>query len=194
MKLSLTKATSTFVFLFAFLMSMTSCTQNAEVKDNDAKARKALVGVWRGEGGYESVEDAGWKESWKMTRTDDGKYTVEYLTINDTEKLYELSSDSGTWKYENGVYTETNKNDYQVTYNVYSVKQDWFEYNLAERESEQHIQEAKTEDAYQLQKPPEDYAVVNNEQSLGDLIEGVTDQVDESVNEAVKQAVEELSK
>jgi len=126
-----------------------------------------------------------------MVRTDDGKYTVDYLTLNEREKRYELSSDTGTWSYENGVYMETNKNGYKVTYTVYSLKSDWFEYNLTDRESEQHIQETKTEAGYELQSPPEGYSIVNNEQALGDLIEGAVDEAGESVNEAVKQSVEE---
>ncbi len=193
MKAFISKAVITFFFMLTALASIPSCTQNTEVKDDDAKASEALVGVWRGEGGYDGANDAGWKETWKMTRSADGKYAVDYLTINDDEKLYELASDVGTWSYENGIYLETNKNGQQITYTVYSVKDDWFEYNLADRDSEQHIKEAKTEEAYQLRKPPEGYSVVSNEQALGDLIEGVIDQAGDNINQAVKQAVDELA-
>ena len=164
MKSFATKFFLSYILLSASIYTLTSCTQNPEVKDNDAKSKQALVGVWRGEGGYENVEDAGWSEVWKITREENGKYTVDYLILNNDEKLYELSSDQGTWSYKDGVYYEVNGNGDQVVYNVYSVKNDWFEYNIAEREGTSNIQETKTVDTFQLQEPPKDYSLVTYDQ------------------------------
>ena len=152
------------VLLVSSLYFLVSCTNNPEVKDNDAKAKEALVGVWRGEGTYEGEEDAGWSESWKMARQSNGGYVVEYLIVHDDQKLYELSSDAGTWSYEGGTYFEVNSNGDKVTYDVFSVKQDWFEYNIAQREGSANIQETKTVDTYQLESPPKGYSEVTYEQ------------------------------
>ncbi len=153
-----------FILFVPLLFISTSCTKNEEVKDNDAKATAALVGVWRGDGTYEDKEDIGWKESWKMVRQADGKYVVDYLIVHDGEKLYELSSDEGTWSYQDGVYYEVNGLGSKVTYDVFSVKEDWFEYNIAERKGSVNIQESKTVDTFHLQDPPEGYSEVSYEQ------------------------------
>lgn len=184
---------SIFVLILTLLM-LPACTKNAEVKDNDAKARKALVGVWRGEGSYAGEEDAGWSESWKMVRQADGKYIVDYLILNANEKLYESSSDEGTWSYENGIYREVNGNGDQITYEVYSVKDDWFEYNIPDRDGAANIQESKTVENYQLQSPPKDYSLVNYEQPIEVEIEGVISEADETIKNAIEKAVEELKK
>ncbi len=184
---------SIFVLILTLLM-LPACTKNAEVKDNDAKAKKALVGVWRGEGGYAGEEDAGWSESWKMVRQADGKYVVDYLILNANEKLYELSSDQGTWSYENGIYREVNGNGDQITYEVYSVKDDWFEYNIPARDGSANIQETKTVENYQLQSPPKDYSLVNYEQPIEVEIEGAISEADETIKNAIEKAVEELKK
>ena len=183
------------VFVLALtLLILPSCTKNAEVKDNDAKAKEALVGVWRGEGSYAGEEDAGWSESWRMVRQADGKYVVDYLILNDNEKLYELSSDEGAWSYENGVYLEVNGNGDQITYEVYSIKDDWFEYNIPERDGAANIQESKTVDNYELQSPPKDYSLVNYEQPIEVEIEGAISEADETIKNAIEKAVEELKK
>ena len=160
-----------FILFVLLLLISTSCTKNAEVKDNDAKASAALVGVWRGDGTYEDEEDIGWKESWKMVRQADGKYVVDYLIVHDGEKLYELSSDEGTWSYQDGIYYEVNSQGGRITYDVYSVKEDWFEYNIAERKDSANIQESKTVDTFHLQGPPEGYSEVSYEQPADDALD-----------------------
>jgi len=166
MKFPSTKIFFLPILLAALLSTLISCTKNSEVKDDDAKAAAALVGVWRGDGTYEDEADAGWQESWKMVRKSDGNYVVEYLIVHDIDKLYEISSDAGTWNYENGVYTEINSNGDEVVYDVFSVKQDWFEYNIAARTGSANIQESKTVETFQLQSPPEEYSEVSYEQPL----------------------------
>lgn len=157
------------IFLIIVLLLLSaSCTKNSELKDDDVKATAALVGVWRGTGTYAQDEDAGWEEIWKIVRQADGNYEVSYLLIHDNEKLYELSFDTGTWFYEEGVYYEINSQGDKVRYDVYSVKEDWFEYNIAERQGSANIEESKTVDTYQLQKPPEGYSEVSYEQSSED--------------------------
>ncbi len=150
-------------FIASLLIPLWSCTNNPEVKDDDAKATEALAGVWRGDGTYEDEEDAGWSESWKMVRGSDGTYEVDYMIVHDGDKLYEKSSDAGTWSYKDGVYTEVNSNGDNVTYDVFSVKSDWFEYNIAQREGSSNIQETKTVDDFELQGPPEGYSEVTYE-------------------------------
>ncbi|MBT8124738.1 MAG: hypothetical protein KJO81_07940, partial [Gammaproteobacteria bacterium] len=88
------------LLLIPLLLALVSCTNNAEFKDDDVKAAEALVGVWRGDGTYEDEEDAGWAESWKMVRGADGNYKVDYMIVHNGDKLYEQSSDAGTWAYE----------------------------------------------------------------------------------------------
>lgn len=154
--------------LFVLPILLMACTNNPEVKDDDAKAKQALVGVWRGEGTYEEDVDSGWAESWKMVRDADGRYAVEYLIVHDGEKLYELSSDAGTWSYEGGTYYEVNRNGDKTNYTVYSVKEDGFEYNIVEREGSANIQETKTVDTYQLQAPPKGYSEVTYDQPAED--------------------------
>jgi hypothetical protein len=149
--------------VFILLLLVSSCTNNTEVKDNDAKAAEALVGVWRGEGTYEDEEDAGWSESWKMVRGSDGSYEVDYIIVHAEDKLYEKSSDAGTWMYEGGIYTEVNGNGDNVIYDVFSVKKDRFEYNIAQRKGSANIEETKTVNDFQLQGPPEGYSEVSYE-------------------------------
>ena len=165
------------ILLSTSIYTLTSCTQNPEVKDDDAKSKQALIGVWRGEGGYENEEDAGWSEIWKITREANGKYAVDYLIMNDDEKLYELSSDQGTWSYKDGVYYEVNGNGDQIVYNVYSVKNDWFEYNIDEREGTANIKESKTVDTFQIQEPPKDYSLITYEQPNEQLSDDNANQV-----------------
>ena len=192
MKSSINGLFFTLALFLLILLGLPSCTKNAEVKDNDAKAKEALVGVWRGEGNYAGEEDAGWSESWKMVRQADGKYFVDYLILNDSEKLYELSSDTGTWSYENGAYLEVNGNGEQITYQVYSVKNDWFEYNIPERDGSANIQESKTVDNYELQNPPKGYSVVTYEEPIEIEIDGEISGEDEAITQAIEKAVEEL--
>lgn len=151
------------LFLVPFLLILWSCTNNTEVKDNDAKATEALVGVWRGDGSYEDEEDAGWAESWKMVRGSDGTYEVDYIIMHDADKLYEKSSDAGTWMYKDGIYTEVNGNGDNIIYDVFSVKKDRFEYNIAQRKGSANIEETKTVNDFQLQGPPEGYSEVSYE-------------------------------
>ena len=150
--------------LIPVLLALVSCTNNPEVKDNDAKAAEVLVGVWRGDGTYEDEEDAGWAESWKMVRGSDGNYKVEYMIVHDGDKLFEQSSDAGTWSYEDGVYYEINSSGNKIVYDVFSVKADWFEYNIAQRQGSANIQESKTVDNFQLQGPPNGYSKVSYDQ------------------------------
>ncbi len=152
--------------LIPLLLVLVSCTNNAEVKDDDAKAAEALVGVWRGDGTYEDEEDAGWAESWKMVRGEDGNYKVDYMIVHDGDKLYEQSSDAGSWTYENGVYYEVNSSGDKISYDVFSVKADWFEYNITQREGSANIQESKTVDNFQLQDPPKGYSEVSYDQPV----------------------------
>jgi len=166
--------------LLLALLSMTACTNNSELKDDDQKSIQALVGVWRGAGDYQGQEDEGWSENWKITRHADGTFEVQYLLVNDVKKEYELTTDHGKWSYENGRYLEVSSNDEQSVYKVYSLKKDWFEYNFIQRGDDVTIQETKTVDNYQLQEPPEGYSkyvnqkfVVPNEEqraSASDLI------------------------
>ena len=192
MKLPIHKLIFFLALLLVTLLALPSCTKNAEVKDNDAKAKAALVGVWRGEGSYAGEEDAGWSESWKIVRQADGKYIVDYLILNDNEKLYELSKDEGTWSYENGAYLEVNGNGDQVTYQVYSVKDDWFEYNIPERDGTANIQESKTVDTYQLQSPPKGYSLVSYEQPTDVEVEDAINEAGETITNAIEKATEEL--
>ncbi len=192
MKSSINKLIFILILFSLTLLTVSSCTKNAEVKDNDAKAKAALVGVWRGEGSYAGEEDAGWSETWKMVRQADGKYIVDYLILNDNEKLYELSKDEGTWSYEDGAYLEVNGNGDEVTYQVYSVKDDWFEYNIPERDGIANIQESKTVDTYQLQSPPKGYSLVSYDQPIDVEIEGAIGEADETITKAIEKAVEEL--
>ncbi len=150
--------------LIPLLLALVACTNNPEIKDDDAKASEALTGVWRGDGTYEDEEDAGWAESWKMVRGSDGTYKVDYMIVHDGDKLFEQSSDAGTWSYEEGVYYEVNSSGNKTVYDVFSVKADWFEYNIAQRQGSANIQESKTVEKFQLQGPPEGYLEVSYEQ------------------------------
>ncbi|QMU60603.1 MAG: hypothetical protein GKR92_02385 [Gammaproteobacteria bacterium] len=152
--------------LIPVLLVLASCTNNSEVKDNDAKAAEVLVGVWRGDGTYADEEDAGWAESWKMIRESDGSYKVDYMIVHDGDKLFEQSSDAGTWSYEDGVYYEVNGGGNKIAYDVFSVKADWFEYNIAQRQGTPNIQESKTVEGFQLQGPPEGYSEVTYDQPV----------------------------
>lgn len=150
--------------LISLLLALVACTNNPEVKDDDAKASEALSGVWRGGGTYEDEEDAGWAETWKMVRGSDGTYKVDYMIVHDDDKLFEQTSDAGTWNYQDGVYYEVNSSGNKIVYDVFSVKADWFEYNIAQRLGSANIQESKTVDDFQLQGPPEGYSEVSYEQ------------------------------
>gem|GEM_PF-3215494 len=153
------------LFLMLMFFVIPSCDKlpgaNSEMKGDDAKASAALVGVWRGDGAYDGEEDAGWAEHWKMVRNEDGTYAVDYLIVHDQQKLYELTKDTGTWKFENGEYIETNHNGDKILYDVFSIKKDWFEYNIAAREGTANIQESKTVENFQLQEPPAGYTEVS---------------------------------
>lgn len=142
-----------------------SCSNNPELKNNDEKAKNALIGVWRGSGAYGEGEDQGWDESWKIVRHKDGTFEVSYLLVHDGNKEYELTKDSGIWNFENGKYYEIYKENLKSVYKVYSIKRDWFEYNQIERSDEVTIQEVKTEDTFQLQGPPKDYIEVIHSES-----------------------------
>ena len=142
---------STKYLALVSLLLVISCTNNQELKDDDQKARDALVGVWRGAGEYQDDANQGWNELWKMTRHQDGSFEVSYLLTHDGNKQYEITSDSGKWFYENGSYFEVNVYDQKSVYKVYSVKKDWFEYNFIQRGDDVTIQETKTVDNYQLQ-------------------------------------------
>jgi hypothetical protein len=154
------------LFLAALLLTLMSCTNNPEVRDDDTKAADLLVGVWRGGGTYKNEENAGWAESWKMVRESDGTYKVDYLAVNDGEKQFEQSSDTGVWTYEDSVYYEVNSNGIKTTYDVFSVKVDWFEYNIAQRQGSINIEESKTVDKFQLQGPPVGYSEVSYERPI----------------------------
>jgi len=162
------------LILFASLLfAVQSCDKipgmQGEMKDDDASAKSALVGVWRGDGTYDDEEDAGWAESWKMVRKADGSYIVEYLIVHAGDKLYEQSGDAGAWGYENGVYFEINSQGEKILYDVFSVKKDWFEYNIVERAGSANIQESKTVDNFQLQNPPDGYAEVSYDQPQSEV-------------------------
>lgn len=139
------------------LLFVVSCTNNPELKDDDQKARNALVGVWRGAGKYQDDAGQSWNELWKMIRHQDGKFEVSFLLVQDNTKQYGTTSVAGKWFYENGRYYEVDENNQKTIYNVYSVKKDWFEYNFIERSDKVNIEEIKTVEGYQLQEPPDGY-------------------------------------
>ena len=173
------------------VLVLLSCTNNPDVKDDDAKAAESLVGVWRGEGTYSDEEDSGWTEAWKMVRGSDGTYKVDYMIVHDGDKLYEQSSDAGTWSYENGVYFEINSNDNKVTYDVFVVKKDRFEYNIAERKGTVNIEETKTVADFQLQDPPEGYSYITYDAPAEVAVEEVMDSsaaIDTSVDKIEEKA------
>lgn len=152
-------------FLSITLILIVSCSNNPELKDNDNKAKDALVGVWRGSGEYGEGEDQGWDELWRIERNKDGSFEVGYLLVHDENKEYEYTTDSGNWNFENGKYYEIYGENLKTVYKVYSVKKDWFEYNQIERSDDVTIQEVKTEDSFQLQKPPQGYSEVIHSES-----------------------------
>lgn len=148
------------LILIFSLLFIISCSNNSELKDNDAKAKEALIGVWRGfsSGDNDLGTGQGWDDYWKITRKENGAFKINYLLVNDEKKEYELSSNNGKWDYIDGKYYEINNDDSKIIYKVYSLKNDWFEYNQIERsETSATIQEVKTEGTYQLQQPPPDY-------------------------------------
>ena len=148
------------LFLIVFLLCIASCSNNSELKDNDEKAKEALIGVWRGfsSGDNDLGSGKGWDEYWKISRYENGIFKINYLLINNTKKEYEISSDKGKWNFENGKYYEIHNGENKIIYKVHSLKNDWFEYNQIERmNSEATIQEVKTVDTYQLQEPPLNY-------------------------------------
>ena len=150
-------------FLFSVILAVVCCTNNPEFKEDDQKARDALVGVWRGSGEFQDEEDQGWNEFWKIIRHKDGTFKVSYLLVHDGNKKYEITSDSGRWGYENGAYYEIYDNDLKTVYKVYSVKKDWFEYNQIQRGGK--IEEIKTAETYQLQDPPEGYTEIVHQET-----------------------------
>ena len=137
-----------YLLLTSLLLFFISCTNNPELKDNDQKARAALSGVWRGEGKYQDEENKGWNEFWKITRHQDGELEVKYLLVNDTNKQYEITADTGRWFYANGTYQELDSYEHKSVYKVYSLRKDWFEYNYIQRGDSVTIQETKTEASY----------------------------------------------
>lgn len=169
--------------LLPLLLVLVSCTNNTDVKDDDAKASESLVGVWRGDGSYADEEDPGWAESWKMVRGSDGIYNVDYMIVHDGEKRYEQSSDAGTWSYEDGVYYEINSNADKVTYDVFVVKKDRFEYNIAERQGTPNIEETKTVETFQLQDPPDGYSQVTYDQPIEEFMDTPDTSIGEMVDE-----------
>ncbi len=152
---------------FFVLICLISCTENSELKNNDQLARDALSGVWRGEGKYQNEQDQGWVEYWKIIRHQDGTFEVQYLVIHKEDKFYEYANDTGQWFYENGSYSEINKNNQKSVYTVYSVKKDSFEYNLVQNETTTKISEIKTVAEYQLQDPPDGYKELKHEKESG---------------------------
>lgn len=148
--------------LFFFIVSCSNDTELPELKDDDLKAKEALIGVWRGisRGENDIGEGKGLDEFWKIFRKQDGTFEVMYLLVNGKDKNYELSSDNGKWGFENGMYYEVDNNNLKTVYKVYSIKNDWFEYNQVERADNSKIQEVKTEMSYQLPQPPTDYTEI----------------------------------
>ena len=142
---------------FVMLLLVISCTNDPELKDDDQNARDALIGVWRGAGDYQDEVDRGWREYWRMSRNQDGSYSVQYLLVHDEDKHFEHSMDSGKWGYENGKYFEVNQHKQKSVFKVISLKKDNFQYNYIQRGDDLAINETKTSDAYQLQDPPEGY-------------------------------------
>ena len=167
-----------FLFFLLFFIAIAACTNNSELKGDDQKARQALIGVWRGMGDYQDQEDEGWSENWKITRHADGTFEVQYLLVNDRNKEYEITTDQGTWSYENGRYQEINSFDVKSVYKVYSLKNDWFEYNFIQRGDGVTIQETKTVENYQLQDPPKGYSKYVSQRSV---IPSEGQQVNESI-------------
>ena len=147
------------LFLVSFLFGLASCTNNPDVKDDDAKAKVALVGVWRGEGSFEDEADV-----WKIIRQADGTYVANYLVVHNEKKLYVRTSDEGTWGFEDGVYYEINSSGNKTIYTVSQVKKDYFEYNIEQNVDSDNIHESKTVDDFQLQGPPDGYSEVSHEQ------------------------------
>ncbi len=145
-----------FILLILSLFVI-SCTNNSELKHDDQQARDTLVGVWRGAGNYQDEGDRGWREYWKMIRHKDGSYDVSYLLIHEKNKQYELTSDSGKWKFENSRYFEVDRHEQKSEFKVLSLKKDLFKYNYIQRDDNLPISETKTSDNYQLQEPPEGY-------------------------------------
>ena len=143
--------------LIIVLLFTVACTPNKETKDDDVKAQKALVGVWRGNGDFQHEDAGGWDQIWKIARHEDGTYEVDYLLLNNVTQEYAKFSDSGKWYYEKGGYYEINKKGEKFLFKVYSLKKDIFEYNNSEDGDEIKIQETKTVDSFQLQEPPEGY-------------------------------------
>lgn len=164
------------------ILLLLSCTNNPDVKNDDAKSAESLVGVWRGAGTYSDEEDSGWTESWRMERVSDGTYKVDYMIVHDGDKLYEQSSDAGTWSYKDGVYYEVNGNSSRVTYDVFLVKNDRFEYNIANRQATANIEETKTVEDFQLPAPPEDYSLVTYDQPALETLEKPEDMKEEINN------------
>ncbi len=150
-----------YILVISFLIFV-SCSNNPELKDNDSKAKSALIGVWRGAGKYGEGDDQGWDESWKMVRSQDGSFEVSYLLVHDGNKEFEHTTQTGSWDFENGKYYEIYEEDLKIVYKVYSVKKDRFEYNQIERGDDVTIEEIKTEMTFQLQDPPKSYIELVN--------------------------------
>lgn len=154
---------------------LSGCLPSSEIDfvNNPEEARQALIGYWQGEGGEEGTEEyLASDDYWKLVRYEDGRYELELLTEYPEEKTYELLIDKGTWKIENGMYFENSDVDGLITYRMFSVTKNKFEYNFAdEAAGEPVITDERTKESFTLKKPPSNYTEYKESEPEDEVIE-----------------------
>ncbi|WP_041598810.1 lipocalin family protein [Hahella chejuensis] len=147
------------IFGFAAALSLNACHADVELKQDATKAKAALVGVWQGDGSADDEGNySGLEEYWKITRTADGRFEQEYLSMDMSAKKYTLALEKGAWDYEGGMYVETHDDGQSNSFRVISITENTFQYNFPQDSDDYFIEEGKTDSDFELIKPPPEFA------------------------------------
>lgn len=115
-----------FLIVLVSVLTLSSCS-TFKTLSNGKQVDKKLVGVWQGSEFEKQVK--GLKKEWKMTRRDDGTFTLDFTTTYDgeTDKLIE----NGNWWVEDNKFFEYHEDsDKTDTYKYIVLNKDQIQFEM----------------------------------------------------------------
>ncbi len=102
-----------FLLFLVSVITLSSCSSNKTLS-NGKVIDKNLVGIWKGSEIDKQMD--GMKKEWKMIRSNEGNFTLEFKTTLDGE--IDEFTESGTWWIEGNKFFEFHENSGKTdTYN-----------------------------------------------------------------------------
>jgi hypothetical protein len=119
-----------FLIVLVSILTLSSCT-SIKTLSNGKQIDKNLIGIWQGSETDQQIK--GMKKEWKMTRSDDGTFVLEFKTISEGE--IDEFIEKGTWWINGNTFFEYHDNSGKTdTYNYLVLNKEQIQFEMKNTE------------------------------------------------------------